>query len=99
MADPVRDAVPLTTSHVALLATVQVHCGSDAVTVTDPVPPVRPKDSAVGVPTVSWHTAAACVTVKVLPAIVTVPLRVVLAVLAATLSAAVPLPLPIHWSP
>ena len=39
--------------------------------------------------------AAACVTVNVAPAIVSVPVRVVVAVLAATLKDVVPLPKPI----
>ena len=41
------------------------------------------------------HAAAACETVKVCPAIVAVPVRVVVAVFAATVRPTVPLPLPL----
>jgi hypothetical protein len=61
------------------------------VKVADP-PPVA-NDADVGV-SVKLHEAAACVTVTVWPAIVTVPVRDAVAVLPATESDTVPLPAP-----
>ena len=61
------------------------------VKVADP-PPVA-NDAEAGV-SVKLHEAAACVTVTACPAIVTVPVRDVVAVLPATESDTVPLPAP-----
>jgi hypothetical protein len=72
--------------HAALLAAVHAHV-APAVTVTEPVPPAAAGEALVGAITyvqVGTGGAAACVTVKVWPAIVTIPVRAA-PVLAATL--------------
>jgi len=56
----------------------------DVVTVTEPVPPPAGSDWLVG-EIENEHDAAACVTVYVCPAIVSVPVRGVVRVFAATL--------------
>jgi hypothetical protein len=56
-------------------------------------PPAVPNEAEAG-DSVKLHEAAACVTVTVLPAIVTVPVRDDVAVLAATDSDTMPLPAP-----
>ena len=62
-------------------------------TVLDPVPPLAVNDPLVG-EALKVHAAAACVTVNVVPAIVSVPVRFVVTVFAATLKPTLPLPLP-----
>src|SRR5262245_24340617 len=66
--------------------------GREPVTVAPPI-----GDEAVGAPIVVGLTTAAarCVIVKLEPAMVNVPLRSAVAVLAATVNCAVPLPLPL----
>ena len=81
---PLPDAPAVTVIQAALLTAVQLH-PVPAVTVTVPVAAaevVRFDD--VG-EMVNVHGAPACVTVKVWPAIVTVPVRDVVPVFAATL--------------
>ena len=62
------------------------------VTLTVPVPPVAVSDRLAG--EIVYAHAPACVTVNVLPATVSVPVREAVAVLAATLNLAVPFPDP-----
>ena len=89
---PEPEAPPVTVSHDALLVAVHVQ-PAGACIATLPEPPVV---AAVAEPgdTAKEHEAPASVTVKVLPAIVTVPIRELLALLAATLICTVPLPDP-----
>jgi hypothetical protein len=58
------------------------------------VPPTLPTEAVVG-EMLKLQDAAACVTVTVCPATVTVPVREVVAVFAATVSVVVPLPEPL----
>ena len=86
--------VPLMTAiHAALLAAVQLQPVA-AVTVLLPPPPAAVKDCVVG-EIDGEQDAAACVTVNVAPAMVSVPVRLDATVFAATLKAAVPLPEPV----
>src|SRR3954466_2579903 len=75
---PVPDAPPVTVTPVRLLVVLQEQ-PSGAVTVIDPVPPVSGTDCDDG-EIVTVHEMPVWFTVKVLPAIVTVPLRVVVPV-------------------
>jgi hypothetical protein len=70
---PVPDGVP-TVSQVALLVAVHAHALFDAVTVVDAPPPAAATFWPVG-ESEYVQVFAACVTVNVCPAIVTVPLR------------------------
>ena len=89
----VPDAPWVTVIQPSLLTAVQLQPLA-AVTVTAPLeaPPRRSAD--VG-EIVALHGAPACVTVKVLPAIVSVPVRGVVAVFAATSKVTEPLPFPV----
>src|SRR5262249_3798284 len=66
----------------------------DAVTPTVPLPAAAPGDALVA-SNVNVHGAPACVTVKVCPAIVSVPVRGVVVRFAATAYPTVPLPVPL----
>ena len=77
----------------SLLTAVHAQPAS-AVTVVDPVPPAAVTDWLVGT-SAYVQAAAACVTVKVCPAIVIVPVRWVVLGLDDALNATVPLPLPL----
>jgi hypothetical protein len=70
---PVPDGVP-TVNQVALLVAVHAQALFDAVTVVDAPPPAAATFWPVG-ESEYVHVFAACVTVNVCPAIVTVPLR------------------------
>ena len=59
------------------------------------MPPPAGTDRLVGYDRIRASEAAACVTVKLCPAIVSVPLRGLMLLLAAALNATVPLPLPL----
>jgi uncharacterized protein YhhL (DUF1145 family) len=90
--DPLAPAV--TVIHEALLVAVQLQ-PLPAVTVIVPEPPVAATDCDVGL--IAYvQDAAACVTVKVVPATVSVPARDVVAVFAATLNVTEPLPDPLE---
>jgi hypothetical protein len=91
--EPVPLEPPEIVTHDAPLTAVQVHSGV-VVTVTVPLPPVAGSDAPPG-SIVNEQAAAACVTVNVLPPAVTVPVRDVVRVFAATLYATLPLPLPV----
>ena len=73
----------VTVIHVSLLTTVQVQLLDDAVTLTLPVPPLELKDLLVGEMEYVQEIPS-CVTVKVCPAIVIVPVRGLVPVLADT---------------
>ena len=90
---PLPLAPLLIVSHDALLVAVQLQ-PVPAVIPTVPAPPDELKFEVVG-EIVNVHGAPAWVTVKVCPPIVIVPVRDVVPVLAATLYATVPLPLPV----
>lgn len=93
---PVPDDDPLlTVNHGAFATAVHAHVGADAVTATDPEPPVSATFCDAGA-IVNVHGGAGgadCDTVNVCPAIVIVPLRAA-PVLAAAANATVPLPVP-----
>ena len=89
---PVPEAPLTTTSHDAPLDAVHAQPVVVLTVKVDDPPPVA-NEAEVGV-SVKLHEAAACVTVTVLPAIVTVPERDAVAVLPATESDTVPLPAP-----
>jgi hypothetical protein len=89
---PVPEAPLITASHDALLDAVDAQPVVVVTVNVDDPPPVA-NEAEVGV-SVKLHEAAACVTVTVWPAIVTVPVRDVVAVLPATESDTVPLPAP-----
>lgn len=94
VAGPLPLAALLTFSHpVALLAAVHAHPVSVA-SVVDPLPPPATTAWLVGA-RLKVQAAAACDTVKVCVAIVSVPDRVDAFGLAATLNAVEPLPLPL----
>ncbi len=109
---PLPVAPALTVIHVALLVAVQAQpVGTVTVTVPVPAADVRVADAG---EIVGAHDMAACVTVKVDPAIVSVPTRLVVLVLAAMLNVTVPNPEPVapaltvihatlltaaHWQP
>lgn len=84
---------PATVIHDAGLATVHVH-PAPVVTVIVPVPPVAFRVSEAGL-TLNVQAAAACVTVNVFPAIVSVAERDAVVVFAAAVKSAVPPPLPV----
>jgi hypothetical protein len=96
---PVPDAPLATVSHETLAEAVQAHVSAEAVTVVDPVPPVSETDCAFGA-IANVHggggggAAAAWVTVNVFPAATIVADWVDVAVLATTVKATVPLPVP-----
>ena len=79
---PVPLPPDVTVSHVALLVAVQLHV-DPAVTATLAAPPADVAFGLVG-DTLKVQGAPACVTVTVWPATVNVPVRLVVAVLAAT---------------
>ena len=92
---PVPDAPAVTVSQGTFAIAVHVQVPADAVTPTDPEPPVSATFWLVGA-IVMVHGGGGggvCDTVKVWPPIVSVPLRAV-PVLAATVNATVPLPVP-----
>lgn len=89
--DPLAPLV--TVIHEALLVAVQLQPVA-TVTLLLPLPPLAVTDCVVG-EIDGEHEAAACVTVKVAPAIVIVPVRVDATVFAATLKPTVPLPEPV----
>ena len=81
---PVPLAPDVTVNHVgALLDAVHVHAAPFAVTPTVPLPAAALGDALVA-SSVKLHGAAACVTVNVCPAIVSVPIRGVAAGFAVT---------------
>ena len=84
---PVPLAPPVTEIHAALLAAVHAQ-PAPAVTVLLPVPAAAVNVWLVG--EIEYAQAPACVTLKVAPAIVSVPDRLVVAVLAVTLKEVVP---------
>jgi hypothetical protein len=94
---PVPDALPVTTSHGAFDAAVQPQVPADAVTAMEPEVAVS-ATLCDGGESVKVHGAgagaAACDTVKVCPAIVSVPERAAAAVLAAIANPTAPLPVP-----
>ena len=90
---PLPVAPALTVIHVALLVAVQVQPVA-AVTVTVPVPVADATLADAGEIVGPHGTAACCVTVNVDPAIVSVPVRLVVPVLAALLNVTVPDPEP-----
>src|SRR5690349_12499774 len=89
--DPVAPLV--TVIQGSLLTAVQLQPVA-AVTPLEPVPPAAVKDCVLG-EIAGEQVAAACVTVKVAPAIVSVPVRLDATVFAATLKPTVPLPDPV----
>ena len=90
---PDPDAPLVTVIHAALLAAVHAQpVATD--TLLLPLPPAAVKDCVVG-EIDGVHGAAACVTVNVAPAIVSVPVRLEATVFAATLNPTVPLPDPV----
>ena len=89
---PVPLAPAVTLIHAALLAAVQAQ-PAPAVTVLLPVPAAAVNVWLLG--EIEYAQAPACVTLNVVPAIVSVPDRLVVAVLAATLNAVVPGPVPL----
>jgi hypothetical protein len=91
--DPFPVPPVLTVSHAALLLVLHAHPVT-AVTVTVPVPAVAATLAEVP-EIVGAHGAPACVTVKVLPPIVTVPVRDVRAVFAPTSNVTEPFPFPL----
>jgi hypothetical protein len=90
---PLPEAPAVTVIHAALLAAVHAQ-PVGIVTVIDPVPPAVATFCEVGA-IVAVQTTPACVTVKVWPAAVSVPVREAVEVLAAMLKNTVPLPLPL----
>jgi hypothetical protein len=98
---PVPEAPPVTVSHAAFALAVHAHVVAEAVTETEPDAPVSAASCAVGeIVNVQGGggggggaAGAACDTVKVCPAIVSVPVRAV-PVFAAAVNATVPLPVP-----
>jgi hypothetical protein len=92
---PVPDAPAVTVSHGTFATAVHVQVPPDAVTATDPEPPVSATFWLVGAIAIvhGGGGGAACDTVNVCPPIVSVPLRAV-PVFAATVNATVPLPVP-----
>jgi hypothetical protein len=90
---PLPLAPAVTVIHAALLTAVHAQ-PVVVVTLVLPVPPGATAFSEVG-ETVNTHGAASCVTVTVWPATVSVPVRELVDVFAATLKLTVPLPLPL----
>ena len=95
---PVPVAPAVTVIQLVLLVAVRAQ-PAVPVTLIDTEPPAAPRFEYGGDMLNAPHTvdpcAAACVTVKVCPPIVIVPVRVVVRALAATLSDTVPLPVPV----
>ncbi len=89
---PDPDAPDVTVSQPSLLAAVHAH-PAGAVTATLPLPPVEATLCAAGA-IVSVHVMPACVTVKLLPAMVSVPERVDIPVFAAAVNETEPFPDP-----
>jgi hypothetical protein len=89
---PVPAEPLVTVIHAALLVAVQPQL-PPAVTVTVPVPVPAPTETPVGA--MLKVQAPACVTVKVRPAMVTVPVREAVDALAATLYPTTPPPVPL----
>lgn len=94
---PLPDAPPVTVSQGTLAAAVHAHEAADAFTATDPVPPCL-RTSRLFADSVNVHGGgggggAACDTVNVWPAMVSVPLRAA-PVFAATVNATLPAPVP-----
>lgn len=89
---PVPDAPALIVIHAALLVAVHAH-PAPAVTVTAPVPVVAATLADAGA-IVGVQGTPFCVTVNVDPAIVSVPVRLVVPALAATAKVTVPAPTP-----
>jgi len=96
---PVPEVAP-SAIHGAALDAVHAQPACDPAIATVPLPPADGKDCADGV-TVKVHGggAAACVTANVWPAIVTMPLRSLVEVFAATSRRTVPLPFPFAPAP
>jgi hypothetical protein len=93
---PVPDAAPVSVSQGAFAVAVHAHVVAEAVTATEPAPPVSATFWLAG-EIVNVHAGgggAACVTVNVFPATAIVALRGLLPVLAATVNPTVPLPVP-----
>ena len=96
-----KEAVPLpfpgpalmTATHATLLTVVHAHVDA-AVTVLLPAPPSDVNDRVEGEIDVVQAPGALCVTVNVVPAIVRLPVRLVVPVFAATLNPTVPEPEP-----
>lgn len=88
--EPVPLAPLVIDIHDTALEAVQLH-PAVVVTVTVPVPAAPVTEAAVG-ETVKTHGTPACVTVNVTPAMVSVPVRDEVEVLAATLNVTPPLP-------
>jgi len=91
--DPLPVPPVLTVSQAALLLVVHAHPAA-AVTVTVPVP-ADAATLAEGAESVGAHGVPACVTVKVLPPIVNVPVRLVVNAFAATSNITDPFPFPL----
>src|SRR6187455_3746384 len=91
---PLPLAPPVTVSHdVLLLTLVHAHPASD-VTPVEPVPPPAATEPLVGA--IAYVQAMpGCVTLKLCPAIVNVPVRELIVLFAAALNATVTLPLPL----
>jgi hypothetical protein len=95
---PVPEAPPVTVSHAAFAAAVHAQVFADAVTATEPDPPVSatfcPGGESVNVQVGGGGGGAACATANVFPAAAIVPVRALVVVFAATLNATLPLPVP-----
>ena len=78
---------------VLLLTPVHAH-PAGAVTPVEPVPPLAGTEPLVA-ESVNVQVMPGCVTLKLCPAIVSVPVRELVLLLAAALNATVPLPLPL----
>jgi len=83
-----------TATQATLLSASHAHVDA-AVTTLLPNPPSDVNDPEVGETELAQPAAAPCVTVKVVPAIVSVPVRAAAAVLGATLNATLPEPVPL----
>ena len=97
VSDPVPDEPRTTASQATLAVAVHAHVAADAVTVTLPEPPSDEIDCEVGeIEKVhgGGGGGAACDTVKVCPAMVSVPLRAA-PVFTATVNETDPLPVPV----
>ena len=91
---PVPLAPPVTVSHdVLLLTPVHAHPAGD-VTPVEPVPPPAGTEP-LAAESVNVQAMPGCVTLKLCPAIVSVPVRELVLLLAAALNATVPLPVPL----
>ena len=90
---PFPEPDPVTVIQETPLADVHVQPACDVTVMVPLTRPFEPTTTDSGV-TVNVQAAPACVTVKVLPAIVSVPVRLVVALFAATLKVTVPPPDP-----